>query len=527
MIWSALDKTYQHFLITRFWYKAVIACVLGAGCTLAMPPWSFWPLLWLGFPGLFLLLGTAQSKRAAALFGWWFGFGFFATGFAWISNAFFVDRETFATLAVPAVGGLAAGFALYVSCVALAVFFFPPIPKETMPRERVLHTTFRIIFFASAWALVEWWRGWFLTGFPWNPIGSIWVVLLPVLQSVSVIGVYGLSFLTVVSATSLSLLVRVQDKSTMFTMIAACHLPLVVGGLWGWFHLYGSNFDPVPDIKLRLVQPNIAQADKWRPGLRERHLIDQVAMSRDAAEGVTHVLWAETAAPFALNRAPQAVATVAAGSPPQGVVLTGAPRIIGAGEARQAYNSLFVIADDASVIATYDKTHLVPFGEYTPLRALFPLPQLTGGTGFAAGPGPRTLSVPGLPPFSPLICYEIIFAGAVTQPELRPDWLFNLTNDAWFGLSSGPYQHLAAAQLRAVEEGLPVVRVANTGISAVIDGRGRILTSLGLGERGSIDSPLPQALPETVFSRLGHGVFLVLALAAAGLTWILAIRTED
>ena len=527
MIWSTLDKTYHRILVARFWVKAVVACIMGAGSTLAMPPWNLWPLLWVSFPSLFLLLSSAQTKRAAALLGWWFGLGFFATGFAWISNAFFVDRETFAALALPAIGGLAAGFALYVACVALAVFVFPPLSKQAMPRATVLHTTCRIIFFAALWALVEWWRGWFLTGFPWNPIGSIWVALLPLLQSVSVIGVYGLSFLTVVAATSFSLLVRVQKKRTMFTMIVVCHLPLVAGGLLGGFYLFGSAVDPVPDVKLRLVQPNIAQADKWRPGLRERHLVDQVDMSRNGAEDVTHVLWAETAAPYALNRAPQAVAAVAAGSPPQGVVITGAPRIVGAGKDRQAYNSLYAIDGNGSVVATYDKFHLVPFGEYTPLRSLIPLPQLTGSTGFSAGPGPQMLTVPGLPPFSPLICYEIIFTGAVTPPGSRPGWLFNLTNDAWFGQSSGPFQHLAAAQLRAVEEGLPVVRVANTGISAVIDGHGRILTALDLGQRGHIDSMLPQALPATVFSQLGQGLFLALALAAAGAAWVLARRMTD
>ena len=527
MISAALKKFHHRFQTMPLGFKAAVSFILGAGCTLTMPPWSMWPLLWVCLPGLLSLVGSTKTKKAAGLVGWTFGLGFFATGFTWITNAFFVDRETFAALAVPAVGGLAAGFALYISVVAVAVAVFPAASPEALPRGRMLHAAYRAAFFAAVWALVEWWRCWFLTGFPWNPIGSVWVAVLPVLQGASVVGVYGLSFLTVLAAASVMMLVRSPDRRLSTVVVAVCHLPLVLSGIWGAALMSRPVPGPVPGVMLRLVQPNIAQADKWRPGLRDRHLVDQVRMSVDGADAVTHVLWAETAAPFSLNRAPQALATVATAVPDNGVLLTGAPRIIGDGADRQAFNSLYAVSNSGEIVATYDKTHLVPFGEYTPLRWLIPLPQLTGGTGFAAGPGPQTLTVSGLPPFSPLICYEIIFAGAVTQPERRPNWLFNLTNDAWFGMSSGPYQHLAAAQLRAVEEGLPVVRVANTGISAVIDSHGRTITSLGLEQRGFIDSVLPQAPPPTVFARTGNALFLVITLLIAGLMWGVARRTDD
>lgn len=507
--------------------RAVAAFVLGAAGTLAMPPWTIWPVLWVVLPGFLLLLETALTKRMAFFLGWAFGFGYFSTGFAWIGNAFFVDRETFAVLAVPAIGGLAVGFGLYIGVVALALRAIPPLTSDALPRACLVHQTCRIVLLATVWSGVEWWRGWFLTGLPWNPIGSTWVAVLPIMQSASVVGVYGLSLITVLAAGSVLLLRHRSEQRIAILSVMACHLPLVIFGTWGAVRIITEVNGDVPGILLRLVQPNIPQVDKWRPALRQRHLNDQVAMSIENASAVTHVLWSETAAPFPLNRAQQALTRVAAAVPENGFLLTGAPRIEGAGEDRRAFNSLFVITPQATIAAVYDKTHLVPFGEYMPLQDLLPVTQLTGGSGFTPGPSPLTIALPGLPAFSPLICYEVIFPGAVTPVNSRPEWLFNLTNDAWFGLSSGPYQHLAAAQLRAVEEGLPVVRVANTGISAVIDGYGQITARLGLGRKGFVDSPLPLALPAPLFSRIGNMIFFIVAATMTGTALVMGRKTLD
>lgn len=494
-----------------------------------MPPWHLWPTLWIALPAFLLLADTFNSKRSTFLFGWAFGFGHFSTGFAWIGNAFFVDSDTFGALAVPAIGGLAAGFALYIGFVALALKLLPALKPDSWPRAKLLHMMSKVLLLAAAWALVEWWRGWFLTGLPWNPIGSTWGATPAVLQSASLFGVYGLTLITVLGASAAALLADGGKQRLVLALVL--QTPLLVSYGWGAGRI-SIPTSVVDGVTLRLVQPNIPQADKWRPGLRESHVRDQVAMSTVNADKVTHVLWAETAVPFPLNQAAGARALTAQAAPKNGFVLTGAARIDqGSGDQgrgrRLAYNSLFAVAPDGAIAATYDKFHLVPFGEYMPLQDLIPIPQLTGGSGFTPGDGPVTLNLPNLPSFSPLICYEIVFPGAVADSASRPAWLFNLTNDAWFGLSSGPYQHLAAAQMRAVEEGLPVVRVANTGISAVINGRGQIQARIGLGEKGYIDSPLPIDLPPTLFSHLGHWPFLMFSIGLAGLAVLMGRRIHD
>ena len=495
--------------------RAGCAFLFGALATAAMPPWHLWPVLWIALPALLILVEAAKTNRAAFLTGWAFGFGHFATGFAWIGNAFFVDSETFAALAVPAIGGLAAGFALYTGCAVLLVRLLLPQAEDEWPATKNIRSICQVCIFAAAWAFVEWWRGWFLTGLPWNPIGSVWVALPALLQGASLIGVFGLSLLTVLAASASTVLFLNDSRRMAVVVVVICHAPLILLSGWGALRLSTADTNYVPNVMLRLVQPNIAQADKWRPGLREGHVLEQVRMSTTDAADVTHVLWAETAVPFPLNQATGALAATARAVPENGYVLTGAARVLGQQSGRQAFNSLFAVAANGAIAAVYDKTHLVPFGEYMPLQDIIPLPQLTGGTGFTAGLGPVSISLPGLPAFSPLICYEVIFPGAVVEDDQRPAWLFNLTNDAWFGDSSGPHQHLAAAQLRAVEEGLPVVRVANTGISAVADGYGRLTGRIPLGEKGILDSRLPVKLQATLFSIFGHGPFLIITLVLA------------
>lgn len=510
--------------------RLMLAFLFGASATLAMPPTHLWPVLWMALPAFLVLSETFETRRSTFLFGWTFGFGYFSTGFAWIGNAFFVDSDTFGALAVPAIGGLAAGFALYIGFVALALKLLPAPKADAWPRAKTAYAIAKVFLFAAAWALIEWWRGWFLTGLPWNPVGSVWVTVPPVLQGASLFGVYGLSLITVLGAGALALLVQGKElttvRRTVWIVALAFQAPLLFVSGWGLYRLGDAETGTVPGVTLRLVQPNIAQADKWRPGMREAHVREQVRMSTANADAVTHVLWAETAVPFPLNQAAGARALTAQAAPQNGFVLTGAARIEEVNGERRAYNSLFAIGKDGAITTTYDKFHLVPFGEYMPLRDLIPIPQLTGGTGFTPGHGPVTLTLPGLPSFSPLICYEIIFPAAVADPTSRPAWLFNLTNDAWFGISSGPYQHLATAQMRAVEEGLPVLRVANTGISAAINGYGRIISQIGLGEKGYLDTALPVDLPPTLFSRAGHWPFLLVSLGLAGISVLIVRRIE-
>jgi apolipoprotein N-acyltransferase len=344
------------------------------------------------------------------------------------------------------------------------------------------------------------------------------------IQSTAVVGTLGLTLLTALAAAMPAVAGPAPRlRWTWAVALAPTLLLALVGGL-GALRLADAAVTTVPGVTLRLVQPNIAQADKWRPGLREQHFMDHIRLSAGSGiEAVTHVIWGEAAVAFALDRDEARRALAVSMLRPDGALIAGVPRAaVGANGLEQIFNSLLVIGADARVLATYDKTHLVPFGEYLPMRWLIPFPKLTEGTlDFSPGSGRATLVVPGLPPFSPLICYEAIFSGAVTGPPAadgsRPQWLLNVTNDSWFGDSSGPRQHLAAAQLRAAEEGLPLVRVANTGISAVIDPYGRVLGRIDLDTRGVLDAPLPQRLPPTPFGWGGQAIPLALIALGTGL----------
>ena len=282
------------------------------------------------------------------------------------------------------------------------------------------------------------------------------------------------------------------------------------------------------------MQANVDQANKWRPENSLEIFEDYLKLTRTGGAapgltGITLVIWPETAVPFLLGDTAEALTSIAETLPEGTSLLVGSPRVAeerdaaGALLARRVYNSLFVIDDRGVIRETYDKIHLVPFGEYLPFQDFMEslgFLQMTGVRGgFSEGQGPRLIDVPGAPQASPLICYEIIFPGDVTDRKQRPGWLLNLTNDAWFGKSAGPYQHFHQAQVRAIEQGLPVVRAANTGISAIIDAHGRILGELGLGEEGVVDGVLPAALPPTAFARWGN-LAEILTLALAVLCWL-------
>lgn len=294
-------------------------------------------------------------------------------------------------------------------------------------------------------------------------------------------------------------------------------LSVILPGLWAFGAVRLSASDTVTrdDVVVRLIQPAIPQADKWKRDLRQGHVLKQMAMSNRApglAGLPTAVIWAETNVPFAIGPESLIPAELAPAVPRGGHLIFGAPR---RDSANLVYNSLFVINDDGRLQAKFDKFHLVPFGEYVPLRGWLPFEKLTEGRGdFTPGPGPRTVHVDGLPPFAAIICYEVIFSGNVVDPNDRPEWIVNITNDAWFGPSAGPRQHFVQAQFRAIEEGLPLVRVANTGISAVIDPYGRVRNEIDLGIQGVVDAPLPPPLAPPPFVTVGQLGGLALAFVA-------------
>ncbi len=389
---------------------------------------------------------------------------------------------------------------------------------------------------AIAWTAAEWLRGNILTGFPMNLMGTVWMPSVGMIQSVAVVGVYGLSFVTVLAAAAPAALAT--PGTDEHPGRRPWLLPAVAFGLLAAVWLGGqARLALAPDhapteVTLRLVQASIDQSRKWEEGLREAGLAHHVVLSHEPGLDETDiVIWPETAAPFFLDESPTLQAFVSRAAPFGGYVITGAPRRTrSAGRTIAVWNSLHVLGSAGTITASYDKHHLVPFGEYMPLRGIINLRALaTGAVDSSAGPGPRTLRPPGVPPFSPLICYEAIFPGEVVADDLspaeRPQWLLNVTNDAWFGHTAGPYQHFQAARLRAVEEGMPLVRAANTGISAVVDSYGRVVGRLGLGEIGVLDAPLPPALeapPPT--ARLGGWILAILLLVAAAATLAIGLR---
>jgi apolipoprotein N-acyltransferase len=492
------------------WRRCLVAFLLGAAAIAAQPPVHFLPALLLAFPGLVWLLDGARSGRAAFGIGWMFGAGYFAAGLYWVSNALLVDAARFAWLIPFAIIGLSLGLGLFVGLTTLAARWLWSSGGG------------RALALAASWTFFEAVRGTVLTGFPWNPVGNVWVVVLPVLQTASWLGVYGLSAVTVFAAAAVVMFVGRGRRGWLWGASGLAALCVLAG--IGAVRLPESASGTVPGVVLRIVQPNIAQREKWQPARRAHNYARHLQMSGARGDGrVTHVIWPETAAPFSVATDAQQRALMRQAVPPGGFLLTGFIRLERQnGRVSRVWNSLVAVDDKTDVAAVYDKHHLVPFGEYMPLRDVLPFDKITAGAlDFSAGPGPRTLRLAGLPAFSPLICYEAIFPGRVVDDDDRPAWMLNITNDAWFGISAGPHQHFASARMRAVEEGLPLVRAANTGISAVVDSYGRVVARLGLDRAGVLDSALPIAAPErTLFSRFGTvlpGLLLFLMVLIAGI----------
>jgi len=528
---AALGRLRAALLGLSGWRRAMLAAALGVAATAALPPVFALPLLPVAFTGfLWLLEGTAGVRQAATL-GWWFGFGHFATGIYWVGLALLTDPERYGWLAPFAPLGLAAYLAVYPAAAAALARWAGRWPAFAAG-------TGRVIAFAVAWSAAEWLRGHLFTGFPWNLIATAWTVSPPMMQLAAVFGAYGLGFVTVIAAAIPALLGEEASAKRAWAPVAVAYglLVLVWAGGAARIALAGpvDSEAMVPETTLRIVQPDVAQNEKWREALRIAHLKRDLALTRQAAAldnpgaGTVFVIWPETAVPFLVGQDASVREAIASVVPPGGLVITGAPRATPPGVAPfRVWNGVVAIDGQGKVVGSYDKFHLVPFGEYLPLRAFIPpglgLEKLTpGSTDFSAGPGPRTLHLLGLPPVGPLICYEIIFPHAVADESDRPGLFVNVTNDAWFGTSSGPYQHFESARLRAVEEGIPVARAANTGISGVIDPFGRIVARLGLNKEGVIDSPLPRALAEPPYARFGD--LMLALLVAAGVGVAAAVR---
>lgn len=496
------------------WRRYLIAFSAGAVGALALSPINFFPAICVPLcTAVWLLDGSIHNESSfkagwisavslpAARDGWWMGFGYFVAGLWWLGAAFFVEADKFAFLAPAAVLGLPAFLALFFA----GGFFI----------SRLLWTqsSWRCLSLAIGLGACEWLRSVVFTGFPWNNLGMTLAANLNFAQMASVIGLHGMTFIAVfVFSAPASLADNYSSKRIEAPLTAAvCLMSLFLGGEIR-LSSAAANFES--DIKLRIVQPNIEQGKKFVPSAIEDILEKHLKLSnlgigdfRFGADSVSHFIWPESPFPAPLSSDPVLISKIAASLPETSILLTGAIRIEHQKDGQRLFfNSIHAISPAGEIVGNYDKQHLVPFGEYLPfatwlnaagLRQFVHIPG-----GFSAGEGPKGLRVSGLPQIASAICYEAVFPGALySASSERPGLILNVTNDAWFGSTPGPYQHFDQVRLRAIEEGVPLVRAANSGISAIVDPYGRVLKSLSLGVEGVLDGPLPSRIPATFFSR--------------------------
>jgi apolipoprotein N-acyltransferase len=519
--------------------RALCAFLAGLLAVLALPPVGAAPLLWVIFPSLLWGLAGCRNRWQGFWLGWWFGFGYFTLGFYWITFALLTDLHAYWMFLPLTISLLPAWMAVFYGAVFALL-------QPLRPGVR------QLLVLISLWALAEWLRGTLLTGFSWNMLAQVWDRFPALTQGVALLGGYGWSGVSVglfawpalwgkmpITPLAPSLAQphlapqtnpqspSAQDSRHPYRLLFAGLFCLVSFYGWGSWRLAHFPTQFWPDLWLRLVQADIPQSEKWQKDALARDLARYIALSKQPAPQnkprPAFTLWPETAVIGLLEEDEKLRQLLAQEIiPPQGALLTGTIRRQPAPPTNQStdtatdtqsadyYNSLLAIGPQGQILARYDKHHLVPFGEFIPWRQWLPLEAIAGNrASFATGPGPQNLTLPpsySLPVFSPLICYEAIFPGSARPPDHRALWLYNLTNDGWFGHTAGPYQHFALTRLRAIEEGIPLVRVANAGISGVIDPVGRIVASQPLGTFGILDVPLPRPLIKPPpFALFGNG----------------------
>jgi apolipoprotein N-acyltransferase len=505
------------------WRRRLIALGAGALGALALPPWDLWPAMALSLPVAIWLIDGApiegKHPRLATLVsaagaGWWFGFGYHLAGLWWLGAAFLANGDEFAwalplgVIVFPAVLAL-----FFAASFALARALWPDGPR-------------RILTFAWTLAGAEWFRGHLLTGFPWNLPGIALAANPYFAQTASIIGAYGLTIVAVAVFASPAAVATETTKMRRWGPPMLGAIALAAMAAFGAWRLDSGHPGTVAGVRLRIMQPNLPPDQKFVPANREEIVSRYLVLSdkatspeRSGVADITHLFWPESAFPFLLTREPAILARIGAFLGDKVTLVTGAIRAqepLPGEVGGRFFNSIYAIGKGGTVLGSADKVHLVPFGEYLPLQDWFDrsglrqIVRVPGG--FSSGGARKLLSVPGLPDSVPLICYEAIFPGEILPPKGgRPAGLMiNVTNDAWFGLTSGPYQHFSQARLRSIEEGLPLVRAANSGISAVVDPYGRILGSLPLGIEGVLDADLPRAIPPPIYARFGDILFAAL-----------------
>ena len=492
------NQFYSRLASLGGWRADLAAAGLGALSAAALPPVYAIPVLLISVPGLLALIGGARGWAGALRRGFFFGLCHHILGLYWITEAILIESARYWWLVPLAVPALSALLALFIAAACAGCRMAPA-------------GWHRVMLFGGLWTLADLARQFIGTGFPWNPWGSIWTIPGPVgdvlIQPAAWLGTPGMTLATVLLAATPALGWR---------WLAGAGVVMV-----GWVSFGVYRLDrpapAAPGVSVVLVQGNVPQDDKWDRTIAATVFDRYLELSRRGVAEARQrfpghpvvVVWPETASPYLLGRDDGAREAIWQAASPATAVLAGSIRIDAAGE---PYNTMFVLDGPDAVAGTYDKWHLVPFGEYPPSWVPFAVQIVPGHLAF--GSGPKTLHVPDLPPFGGLICYEAIYPGELVDEKDRPDWLVNITNDAWFGNSTGPRQHFEAVRLRAVEEGLPIMRAANTGITGAFDASGHELQRLQPRVANEIVVPLPAQVDPTPFSRLGLGIPIILALAA-------------
>lgn len=484
-------------------YKKTLSFTAGAFSALALPPYYFFPILFATLGFLLWLLNKAPTPKKAFTLGYCFGFGFYACSLAWIGNALLIDAASFGWLYPIVFLSSGTFFGLFIAFPSLFSYYFKNIYAK-------------YLIFTALWVIFEWLRSFLFTGFPWNLLGSVLAFSPQTLQLASLIGTYGLSLLVLMITMAPVLFMIKRNKAS-----AAASAGIIMGlsaliSVYGLLRLKSLPEEQSSEVTVRLVQPSIPQAMKWNEASLNENFTDYIRLSRSQPlDNIDFVIWGETASPFALDMEPGYLSLITEAIPDNGYLITGLVRYeFETAEKYQPLNSMFIINKSGEIADFYDKSHLVPFGEYIPLRQYLPQwvrPVAKTIADFKPGQGHKVFHLKDYPSFGALICYEIIFPAEVANKHNKPQFLINLTNDGWYGLSAGPYQHLVSARLRAVEEGITIIRAANSGISAVISKTGKIIASMPLNHKGILDVKLPKNLQITTpYGKSGNKIPLIL-----------------
>lgn len=513
------------------WQRSLVAFLAGALAVLSQAPYDFFPVCFVSFSVLVWLLdgaigerGDGWIRRLATVFGigWWFGFGYFVCGLWWIGQALLVDAEAFAWALPLAILGLPAGLAIFYGFACVVARLCWPDGLG------------RIVALAFGFGLAEWLRATVLTGFPWNAIGYAAMPIPLLMQSVRVIGLFGISALSVFVFAAPAVWASDRQRRITFVTAAMVAVAHVAYGAWA----LAVPVDVARKLSVRIVQPSVPQGGKWDPEMRDEILARLLKLSAGpTTKGGTPelIVWPETALPFLLTDRPDALAAIGEMLVEGQLLVLGAVRSepgTAAGEPTRYYNATVAINHHGEIVDAVDKVHLVPFGEYLPFEGLFQrfglrtVAETVGG--FSPGAERRAISVTPSIKAEPMICYEVIFPGEVAIPDA--DFILNITNDAWFGDTPGPYQHFRQAQVRAVEAGKVLVRSANNGISGIVDRSGRVVDAFALDVIGVLDSELLIPVEKSHVSEArkfgGVSTILLLAIIACGMNVLARLRSD-